>query len=261
MSRLPAKISQLPPATRNKECWSLDSDEQLVSETQYVSAGEQRTYEIDVHRRKKYIKGLGSDYIEALEKAAILLNASNIRKPLRKFIGQTYVLKLRALSTDFTGFPEQLQTLLTEPDRKEAFYKLASLYASVAAEERREIRYGWDFHCDWLVPDQNCLACRIPGEKSCEERIRTSLIYYSIHDFRDDWRDSWLALPLIYHGAIDVGLNADSLFREIAALSGALAAQCMIEFIQRNSSEKSLQACKLVEVQTPQGVRLEHDLR
>ena len=213
-----------------------------------------------MQRRKKLIKGLGSDYIEALEKAATLSRASNIRKPLQKFTRLTDIPKLRVLSPGFPGFPEQLQTLLTEPDRKEAFYRLASLYASAAADERQEIRYGWDFNCDWLVPDQNCLACRIPGEKSCEERLRASLIYYSIHDFRDDWRDSWLALPLIYHGAIHVGLNADSLFREVAALSGALAAKYMIEFIQRKSSDKTLDACKLVEIQTPQGVRLEHNL-
>ena len=146
----------------------------MLGETQYVPGGEeQRTYEIGVQRRKKYIKGLGSAYIEAIEKAATLLKASNIRKPLQKFTRQTY----------------------------------------------------------------------------------------SIHDFRDDWRDSWLALPLIYHGAIHFGLNADSLFREVAALSGALAARCMIEFIHRKSSDRTLQACKLVEVQTPEGVRLEHNLQ
>ena len=210
--------------------------------------------------RHRNIKDLGSDYIEALEKAATLFKASNIREPLRKFANHNYSLKLRAVSRDFEGFAERLQAILKERDRKEAFYKLASLYASAAAEDRKEIRYGWDFHRDWLLPDQNSLACQIPDEKPCEERIRASLIYYSIHDFRDDWRDSWLALPLIYHSAIHVGLNADSLFREVAALSGALAAQRMIEFIQRKASERSLAACKLAEVRTPQGVRLEHSL-
>jgi len=213
-----------------------------------------------VQRHRRYIKDLSSDYIEALEKAATIFNASTVREPLQRFSRQTHFLKLRALSPDLIGFQEQLQNILAEPDRKHAFYNLASLYASVTAAQRKEIRNGWDFRRDWLLADQNSLACQIPGEKPCEERIRASLIYYSIHDFRDDWRDSWLALPLIYYSAVYAGLNADSLFREVAAISGVSAAQCMIEFIQRKASDKSLAACKLVEVLTAQGVRLEHIL-
>jgi len=141
-----------------------------------------------------------------------------------------------------TEFDTRIKKTLGHEDPKAAFSYLARLFSSATPDQRDAIRQGWDFNRSWRLPDSRTLACRIPGEPSCEERIRISLIYNAIEDFRMDWRDNLVALCVSYHSALAVGLNADALFEEIAGLSSTRGADMIRSFVCREPELKSLAA-------------------
>jgi hypothetical protein len=151
-------------------------------------------------------------------------------------------------------FDTRIKEALDREDPKEAFACLARLYASATPDQREAIRQGWDFNRAWLLPDSRTLACRLPGAPSCEERIRVSLIYNSIEDFRMDFRDNLVALCAIYHSALAIGLDADALFEEIARLSSTRGADMIRSFAGREPVLKSLEAFGWERVDTADGV-------
>ena len=153
-------------------------------------------------------------------------------------------------------FGVQLEKILEEADPKEAFYKLCDLYVSADGEQREDIRRQWPFDRPWKLPDQSRLACVDDGDRSCGERIRVSLIYDSIEDFRVDWRDNLVGICRVYHSAILAGIDPDKLFREVAALSSERGARMIINFIERDEKDKSLQAFRYIESPTPDGVSI-----
>jgi hypothetical protein len=155
-------------------------------------------------------------------------------------------------------FHHRLNEILKYPDPKEAFYKLSDLYRSVNESQREDIRQKWPFTRNWSLPDQNTLACQVPGERACEQRIRASLIYNSIDDCRSDWRETLVSLCQIYHSAIHAGVNTDEIFREVASLSSTKTAQIVIGFLERSEEYKSPEEFCLKAVTTKGGIRIEY---
>ncbi len=154
-------------------------------------------------------------------------------------------------------FEEQLALVLREPNPKEAFYGLRGLYYLADDKQRQIIRDGWDFNRRWIFPDQSTLACRIVAERDCEERIRMSLVYHSIENCRLDWRDNMRDLCRIYLSAIRAGIDADSLFQEVAALSSPHTSKVMMMVMNRDDDGKRLDASLFREVHSSEGVRIE----
>jgi hypothetical protein len=197
-----------------------------------------------------------TDNLKELENASQILKSVELHEPLQKFASKKlHPLKLRVLTTLQEQFAKRLQAILLEPEPTEAFYKLCYLYSQALPEQRVAIRRRWDFNRMWELPDQTTLACNLPEERSCEERIRASLIFASLmNDY--DYRDVlWLLAP-IYHSALKSGINADFLFDEISNISSPIAASLIHSFLKRNPNSKSLSACGLKEVPTIQGVKI-----
>ena len=80
------------------------------------------------------------------------------------------------------------------------------------------------------------------------------MIYNAIEDFRVDYRDNLVALCVIYHSALAVGLNADALFEEIAELSSASGADMIRGFAHREPELKSLAAFGWEKLESPDGI-------
>jgi hypothetical protein len=193
--------------------------------------------------------------LKELERVAKSIKSVELRQPLQKFTKQKFhPLKLRAITAIQEQFDKQLETILLEPEPKEAFYKLCDLYARVLPQQRSEIRKQWNFNRAWEIPDQTTLACNLPKDRSCEERIRASLIYASLMN-HDDYRDVLIWLALIYHSALKSGINAVVLFKEIADISSPIAASLIHSFINRDPNEKSLSAWCLAEEPSVRAVR------
>ena len=60
----------------------------------------------------------------------------------------------------------------------------------------------------------------------------------------------------VYHSAILAGIDPGKLFREVAALSSERGARMIINFIERDEKDKSLQAFRYIESPTPDGVSI-----
>jgi hypothetical protein len=151
-------------------------------------------------------------------------------------------------------FEKRLETVLELSDPVEAFAGLANLYCEVEPDQREAIRQGWDFNRSWRLPDARTLACKISGLPSSEERIWISLIYNAIEDFRTDFRDNLVSLCVIYHSALEVGLDADALFEETARISSPEGGDMIRRFVAREPGMKSLAAFGWDRIETEDGV-------
>ena len=136
-----------------------------------------------------------------------------------------------------------LNEILNLPDRHEAFYMLADYYSSTSDNERENIRKSWDFNKEWIYPNYKTLAVSLPGERTCEERIRASLIFDSIGEYKaPDFRETLIGFCLIYHSAIEIGLDPKKLFEEVAQISSPNFAIELKRFIDRSEEDKALEA-------------------
>lgn len=140
-----------------------------------------------------------------------------------------------------------LQEVLRLPDRKEAFYRLVSIYMRGPEEVREEIRTGWDFGVEWEYPDPKRLACSFNETHTCRERAIALLAYEAIMDLRhSDPRDELMTLAVVYHGCLAVGIDPKNLFGEVASVSSPRTARFLRDFIKRSPEDKSLEAFMLI---------------
>jgi hypothetical protein len=133
-----------------------------------------------------------------------------------------------------------LQAILDHSDRREAFYMLTEFYAQTIESEREHIRAQWDFGRSWIYPHSHLLACKIPEERPCHERIRAFLIYCSIADMAVDYRDWIYYFIVVYHSAIAVGIDPVALFDSVASISSASTAESMRNFVNRTPENLDL---------------------
>jgi hypothetical protein len=136
-----------------------------------------------------------------------------------------------------------LNEILNLPDRGEAFYQLAEYYRTATENERENIRNSLDLKKEWVYPNYKTLAVSLPGERSCEERIRASLIFDSIEEYKvPDFRETLIGFCLTYHCAKEIGLDPNKLFEEVAKISSPNFAKELKKFIDRPEEDKSLEA-------------------
>jgi hypothetical protein len=197
-----------------------------------------------------------TDYLQFIEKAARHIVSAKFPAPLSKFTeSKLHSLKLRLVTPLQKQFDVRLKAILCEPDPEESFYQLCDLYSQGLPERRVEIQKRWDFNRTWKLPDQTTLACNLSNDRSCEDRIRVSLIYASLMN-QSDYRDLLMWLAPIYHSALQCGINADDLLKDISNISSPVAASLIHGFINRTADEKSLAAWGLKAESTAQGVKI-----
>ena len=119
-----------------------------------------------------------------------------------------------------------ISELLKRDDRANAFFDLVDLYVKGPDSIRRQIRQGWDFNVEWKYPNSARLACSRGEKRSCQERLKASLVYYSIEDCRfGRSRENLIAFAAIYHSCVLAGVDPVSLFESVSAMSSDTTAQ------------------------------------
>jgi hypothetical protein len=137
----------------------------------------------------------------------------------------------------------EIAELMNLADRSEAYLRLAVLYQNGTSEFRELVRGTWDFGAKWDYPDQRRLACRKNERHSCEERIRATLIYDAIEDFkREEIREKLIAWAVVYHSCRAAGIEPEDVFSQAAKISSPQTAQAMLAFIRRAEADKSMEA-------------------
>lgn len=132
-------------------------------------------------------------------------------------------------------------------DREEAFYRLVSLYLQGPEAVREEIREKWDFGVEWTYPNPKRLACSTNERYSCMDKVLALLVYVAIVDLRQgDKRDELMTLAVVYHGCRVTGIDPKGLFEKVAVVSSTKTARFLLDFINRSSEDKSLEAFMLV---------------
>lgn len=93
-----------------------------------------------------------------------------------------------------------------------------------------------------------------------EQRMRRHLVFGSISEGRDDFRDDLCSIAYCYHNLALMGIDADQVLVEVAQLSGPRFANLVMGFVRRSSAQKSLKEWHLQVVQTPDGPAVDHTL-
>jgi hypothetical protein len=153
----------------------------------------------------------------------------------------------------------KIDSVLAMSDRAKAYYELVKYYKYASAEERNMIRTGWDFNREWIYPDETTLACNISNMPSCAERIEAALMYDSIENFKFDKRDSLIGICIVYHSALEAGINVVQLFKDVAKISDQDVSNTLISFLERNEKDKSLKAFGLKKIVDECGIRIIRD--
>jgi hypothetical protein len=159
---------------------------------------------------------------------------------------------------DDQRFRERLSSITGEEDRRRAFSQLCRLYGSEATAEQREfIRGQWDFGCRWQLPRDDTLTVEAVDSIPPRERVREAMLYHSIENARQDYRDNLMSICLIYHSVLRLGLDPGELFGEVAALSTKEMSDLLLSWLRRAPEDQALRAFGWREVTTPEGTRFE----
>jgi hypothetical protein len=159
---------------------------------------------------------------------------------------------------DDQQFLERLCAITNEEDRRRAFSQLCRLYGSEATAEQRDfIRGQWDFGCRWHIPRDDTLTIAAADPVPARGRVREALLYHSIENARVDYRDNLMSICPIYHSAVRLGLDAEGLFSEVAALSAPEMADLLRGWLRRQPENQSLGAFGQRETLVPEGARIE----
>lgn len=157
-------------------------------------------------------------------------------------------------------FQERTASLANTLYREDFEATLYDLYTRCEATQRARLRH--DFRTGALQAPR---AWRNPADYfrsdlTREQRFRRLLLQTSIAGLRDDYRDDLCELAYCYHNLMFLGLNADSVFEEVAELSDPEVADFLRGFMHRPPADKSMEAFGLVVVQTPDGPMADRSL-
>ncbi len=144
-------------------------------------------------------------------------------------------------------------------DRYYAFIALTKYYEQANSKEREGIRKEWDFGKKWKYPNQSTLANELNDALSSEERIKASLIYDSIEDFKYDGRENLVGLCIAYHSALEANLDPKLLFEDVAKISSDRVAVFIRQFLSRTDEDRSLKAFLLKKVVVDGRISIERD--
>jgi hypothetical protein len=136
----------------------------------------------------------------------------------------------------------ELPEILACEDATTAYMELARRYFDGNEQDRKKIIEGWDFGRAWKYPDFKRLPCTIGERYSPEERVKALLLGRAIRS-----GTSFICEPLA------AGLDADSIFRQIARISPPAAKSFLERFASRPEGLKSMSAFFLVRFTNAEG--------
>src|SRR5713226_6597556 len=123
----------------------------------------------------------------------------------------TFKRRLRAI----LGDPILSLTVL-DPRTEEPYVQLCELFMESDEKQRAYIRSGWPYGREWRIPVPGITADWRGGEVS-QRRVRAWFIGHAIEPSVPDWRDVVVGFPVMYSAAVQIGMNAEALFREVAS--------------------------------------------
>ena len=157
---------------------------------------------------------------------------------------------------DDAKFWSRLQALVDDHGSEGAFHKLCNLYVAAAPAQRDQLRALVNLaDHTWSIPMDSTLVDGTVHEFPPEQRIRANLIFHSIENARHDFRDNLISIALIYHSAVETGMDVEGLFLDVAAMSAPEMAQLLASFPRREPADRSLAAFGHRAVRTATGVK------
>ena len=148
-----------------------------------------------------------------------------------------------------------LEAILANPDRLAAYYDLVALFISGNEYDRLNIITLWDFGVVWQYPNQFRLACAVGETRPCRERIVASLAYQAIAAAESTYtsREDIMDLAIIHNSCRLADLDAEAIFRQVAAIAVDRIAKTLNDFRQRRPEDKSMEAFGLKAVKNADG--------
>jgi len=143
-----------------------------------------------------------------------------------------------------------LLNVLWEKKPRRAFIKLAELFVDTADVERARIRSEWDFGREWSVPrirvvDEDHVAFG-PVEgvdadgHSSEQLLLAILVGLILRGPDDDMREDIAHIALVYHCALEAGVDPNLFFARVATVAGEPIGKYLNDFLRRPALDKSL---------------------
>lgn len=132
---------------------------------------------------------------------------------------------------------------------------LVNLYKSLSPVER-EIVYSLasERNSYTLLAFAERMAALAVREKS-RERLLDGLLSLIIENYNADWRDNVTKLAPLYHSAVKIGIDPQSLFTEAASYGNNEVAEVIRDFSQREPEDRSIEAFGYKETYESDGFR------
>lgn len=127
-----------------------------------------------------------------------------------------------------------INSILAIESPRVAYKKLIKLYLNSDVATRNSIRAGWDFNREWSFPDMSNLC-------TLDENAE-ALCIYIIDESLAKQRESLIGLCAIYNSLTLLGHNPDIFFKEMAQKAGEPGRKMLIDFVNRDAEDKTLEA-------------------
>src|SRR5262245_50535412 len=111
-------------------------------------------------------------------------------------------------------------TLLLDHNSESSFHDLCYLYEAASPEQRGVLRREVDLaDGTWRTPQDTTLADAPPRDALALRRVRDALIWHAIDAGEIDFRDNLVSIILVYHAALRLGADVETLFHEVAGIA------------------------------------------
>ena len=143
-----------------------------------------------------------------------------------------------------------LLDILWDKNTRRAFVALARLFVETDHVERALIREEWDFGREWSMPRirqidvDHAVFGPVDGvdeDGNQAEALLTAILIFLVLRGPEDDRDEDIAhIGLIYHCALEAGVDPDLLFGRVAQVAGEPIGTYLTDFLRRTPFDRSL---------------------
>jgi len=142
--------------------------------------------------------------------------------------------------------PRWFEQVRTQSDRCAASIELAERFLATTAAERRTLADGWPFGGKWPYPNPARLGCQIGESFDSRVRIVASLILSYLEGAFGS-KEHLIALSATHRACELSGLDASTVFEEVAVALPAPAAGSLHAFLRRDAFDRDPKAFGFVE--------------
>ncbi|MGH9754193.1 MAG: hypothetical protein ACREA2_15555 [Blastocatellia bacterium] len=134
------------------------------------------------------------------------------------------------------------------------FHGLINLFSQASPAEREAILKRIDANLARALMAFSWRMGVWGARKNSREMLLKGLIALVIDGGKFDIRDTISIMPVLYHSAVKINVDPQSLFDEAAAYYPNDVAGILSKFPKRKPQDRSLQAFDYMEVSTPEGI-------